>query len=62
VRAGPAARVIDLEDRIAWLDTLMSDAPAAGLSAEERARLASGREALAGSLQRVRHAQALLAY
>jgi len=62
VRVAPTARVIDLEDRIAWLDTMISEAPAAGLSPEERAQLASGRDALAGSLQRVRYAQALLGY
>lgn len=61
VRVGPTARVIDLEDRIAWMDSMISEAPVAGLSAEDRAALRSGREALANSLRRVRYAQSLLA-
>ena len=62
VRVGPAVRVNDLEDRIAWIDTMISEAPVAGLTMEDRAALQSGRAALAGSLQRVRYAQTLLAY
>jgi hypothetical protein len=62
VRVGPTARVNDLEDRIAWIDTMISEAPVTGLSAEDRAALRSGRDALASSLQRVRYAQTLLAY
>jgi len=62
VRVGPMARVNDLEDRIAWLDTMITEAPVTGLDAEDRAELQSGREALASSLQRVRYAQTLLAY
>ena len=62
VRVGPTTRVIELEDRIAWLDTMISEAPLSGLSTAERAQLSSGREALADSLQRVRYAQTLLAY
>lgn len=62
VHVGPAARVNDLEDRIAWLDTMISEAPVTGLSSEDRAQLRRGREALANSLQRVRYAQSLLPY
>jgi len=61
VRVGPTARVIDLEDRIAWMDSMISEAPVAGVSAEDRAALRSGRDALANSLRRVRYAQSLLA-
>jgi hypothetical protein len=62
VRVGATGRVNDLEDRIAWFDSMISEAPVAGLSAEDRAALQSSRDALANSLQRVRYAQALLAY
>jgi hypothetical protein len=62
VRVGAASRVLDLEDRIAWFDSMISEAPVAGLSAADREALLSSRDALASSLQRVRYAQTLLAY
>ena len=62
VRVGPTVRVNDLEDRIAWIDTMISEAPVTGLTAADRASLQSGRDTLADSLQRVRYAQTLLAY
>jgi hypothetical protein len=62
VRASAAARVEDLEDRIAWLDSLISEASALDLAAPDRAALKSGRDTLADSLQRVRYAQSLLTY
>jgi len=62
VRVGADGRVLDLEDRIAWFDSMISTAPVAGLSAADREALLSSRDALANSLQRVRHARTLLAY
>ena len=62
VRAGATARVDDLEDRIAWLDAMISEAPVAGIAPQDRAALKTGRDTLADSLQRVRYAQTLLAY
>jgi hypothetical protein len=61
VSASAAGRVNDLEDRIAWFDAMISEAPVAGLSTDDRAALASGRDVLANSLQQVRYAQTLLA-
>ena len=60
--AGTSGTVLDLEDRIAWFDAMLSQAPAAGVPAAERAALQSGRTAMVDSLQRVRYAQTLLAY
>jgi hypothetical protein len=62
VRIGPNAMVLELEDRITLLDSLLSQAPAAGLPEEDRIDLQVGRNTLATSLQQVRYARTLLTY
>ncbi|MET0292989.1 MAG: hypothetical protein ABW136_11560 [Steroidobacteraceae bacterium] len=58
VEAGALASVGDLEDRIAWIDTMLSDARAG----EDRRALQDGRRAIVDSLQQVRYAQTVLSY
>ena len=62
VHVGPTVARAELEDRIAWFDSLLSEAPTVGLSERERESLRFGRNALADSLQRVRYADALASY
>jgi hypothetical protein len=62
VRVGQAVARGEIEDHIAWVDAMLSDVPPASLSLQDRAVLLAGREQLTQSLQRVRHAESLLAY
>lgn len=58
VRAGTAATISGLEDRIAWIDEQLTFAPQLGLSAAERRTLYRQRVELLNALYQVRYAEA----
>ncbi|HSG63535.1 MAG TPA: hypothetical protein VLD39_00975, partial [Gammaproteobacteria bacterium] len=58
VRAGTAATISGLEDRIAWIDEQLTFARPLGLSAAERRALYRQRVELLNALYQVRYADA----
>jgi len=61
VQAEREAVLGELEENIAWFDAVLSAGSAEAFSGPEQAELRAAREQLAGSLQRVVYAHALLA-
>ncbi|HEV7716379.1 MAG TPA: hypothetical protein VGO53_12335 [Steroidobacteraceae bacterium] len=61
VRVGPRLAVANLEDRIAWVDDVLTDEQIDGVDAEQVGELRHQRARLVNSLAQVRYAETLVA-